>query len=60
MWGFFFMSLELFNDSEYGMPIEDRPLADRMRPKNLEEVYGQNHVLNQGGLLRNLIENDKT
>lgn len=35
------------------------PLADRMRPKNLEEFVGQEHILGQGKILRKLIENDK-
>lgn len=34
------------------------PLASRMRPKTLEEFVGQEHLLGEGKLLRNLIEND--
>ncbi len=33
-----------------------RPLADEIRPKNLDEVVGQRHILGQDGLLRRIIE----
>ena len=33
-----------------------RPLADEIRPKTLEEVVGQRHLLGPGGVLRRLIE----
>lgn len=33
------------------------PLADRMRPKELEDVVGQKHLLAEGKALRNIIEN---
>lgn len=32
------------------------PLADRMRPKNLDEVVGQRHLLADGRVLRRMIE----
>lgn len=35
------------------------PLADRMRPKNLDEVVGQSHLLGPGQLLRRMIEADQ-
>ncbi len=35
------------------------PLAERMRPQMLEQVVGQQHLLGQGKLLRQLIENDQ-
>lgn len=34
------------------------PLADRMRPKTLEEFEGQEHILGKDKILRKLIEND--
>ena len=34
------------------------PLADRMRPRNLDEFYGQEHIVGRGRLLRQLIESD--
>ena len=33
-----------------------RPLADEIRPKSLDEVVGQRHLLAPGGVLRRLIE----
>ena len=33
-----------------------RPLADEIRPRDLDEVVGQQHILGQGGLLRRIIE----
>ncbi len=35
----------------------NRPLADEIRPKTIEEVVGQRHLLAPGALLRRLIEN---
>ena len=43
------------NDSE----ISQSPLADRLRPKSLDEFYGQHNILNQDSILRNAILNDK-
>ena len=34
------------------------PLAEKMRPENLEEIVGQEHLLGKGKILRNEIEND--
>lgn len=36
----------------------DEPLAARMRPRTLEEVAGQQHILGKGKLLRRAIEAD--
>ena len=33
-----------------------QPLADKIRPQTLDEVYGQEHILAQGGILRRLID----
>ena len=32
------------------------PLAERMRPRSLEEFVGQNHLVGEGRILRRLIE----
>ena len=37
---------------------KNKPLADRMRPKTLDEFVGQEHLLGKGKLLRVLIEKD--
>jgi len=36
-----------------------KPLAERMRPRSLDEFLGQKHLLAKGKLLRNLIESDQ-
>jgi len=36
-----------------------RPLADRIRPKKLEEFVGQQHILGKGKILRKIIESDQ-
>ena len=38
---------------------QDRPLASRMRPRDLEEFAGQQHLLGEGKVLRRLIESDR-
>lgn len=36
-------------------PAADSPLADRLRPKSLDEVIGQHHLLGPDGTLRRMI-----
>lgn len=38
---------------------QNSPLASRLRPKNIEDIVGQEHILGEGKLLRRLIEEDK-
>ena len=38
---------------------QNRPLADRMRPSNLQDFVGQGHIIGQGKILRQAIEQDK-
>ena len=38
---------------------DDAPLADRMRPRTLEEFIGQEHLVGKGRLLRRAIEADR-
>jgi len=35
----------------------NKPLADRIRPQSLNEVFGQQHLLSENGILRKIIEN---
>ena len=35
---------------------DKKPLAEKMRPKTLDDVVGQKHILGKGKLLRRLIE----
>ena len=44
--------MTLFEDNEKSTA----PLADRMRPRTLEEFYGQEHIVGPGRLLRRAIE----
>lgn len=37
----------------------NQPLASRLRPKNLDEFVGQQHLIGEGKVLRKLIESDK-
>ncbi len=41
-------------------PTEAQPLAQRMRPRTLDEVVGQQHLLAPGRALRRSIESDHT
>ena len=44
-------------DNLFGNLYNDKkPLAEKMRPSNLDEFVGQKHILGQGKLLRRLIE----
>ncbi len=36
-----------------------QPLADLLRPQTLDEVFGQDHILGQGAVLRRLIDSGK-
>ena len=36
-----------------------QPLADEIRPASLDDVFGQDHILGEGALLRRLIESGK-
>ncbi len=50
----------------YNIPIKTKggfamyqPLADELRPKDLDDVCGQEHILGEKGLLRRVIESGK-
>jgi len=36
-----------------------QPLADLLRPQSLDEVFGQEHILGNGGILRRLVDSGK-
>ncbi len=40
------------------MRFSNKPLADRMRPRTLDEFIGQEHIVGKGKLLRRAIESD--
>ena len=35
------------------------PLAERLRPKTLDDLIGQEHLTGKGSILRNALENEK-
>ena len=51
--------MSLFEAAEKKNLESARPLAARMRPRNLDEFVGQQHFLGEGKLLRRLVEADK-
>jgi len=52
---------ELFSSSNKGKTStgENSPLADRMRPRTLEDIIGQDHIVGKGRLLRRAIQADR-
>ncbi len=46
---------DLFNADEPEKAPTGRPLADRLRPKNLDEVVGQEHLTGADGALTRMI-----
>jgi putative ATPase len=48
----------LFDEGERAAEARVAPLAVRMRPRTLDEVVGQQHLLGQGAPLRRLVEGD--
>src|SRR5678816_1843859 len=49
----------LADDPATAAPAAEAPLAQRMRPRSLEEYAGQQHILGPGKLLRRAIEADR-
>lgn len=50
--------LSLFDLQAEDNPSPSAPLADRMRPRSLEDYIGQEHLLGQGKVLRQMLEKD--
>ena len=49
---------DLFDKKGKELLEREAPLADRIRPKTLEEFVGQEHILGEGKVLRQAIETD--
>lgn len=49
----------MYGETSLFYNYEQTPLADRVRPRNLEEFVGQKHLIAPGKVLRKLIESDK-
>jgi putative ATPase len=50
---------DLFQEAAARYQASQAPLADRMRPRTLDEFVGQEHILGKGKLLRRSIEADR-
>jgi putative ATPase len=50
---------DLFDEQAEETLQESAPLADRMRPRTLDEFVGQEHFIGEGKLLRRAIEADR-
>ena len=50
---------DIFSEQGESFRATRAPLADRMRPKTLDEFVGQEHILGEGKLLRRAIEADR-
>ena len=51
--------MSLFEQSERANLERAKPLASRMRPRNLDEFIGQQHILGESKLLRRLLKADQ-
>jgi len=51
---------DLFADAAEKLQAEAAPLAQRVRPRTLDELVGQTHILGEGSALRRAIEDDRT
>lgn len=52
-------NMSLFDIQKTDTLNKNAPLAQRMRPQNLDEILGQDHIIGPGKLLRRAIETDK-
>ncbi len=53
------MTIDIFEANRQRQLSAHGPLATRMRPRSLDELVGQEHVLGPGSLLRKAIESDR-
>jgi putative ATPase len=51
--------MDLFEKRGEDLLASGAPLADRMRPRSLEEFFGQDHIVGPGRLLRRAIQIDQ-
>lgn len=51
--------MELFDQQAQIETDTERPLAERMRPRRLADLFGQEAVTGPGSLVRHAIENDR-
>ena len=53
------LPMDLFTDLRTANRLTAQPLAARMRPRNLDEFVGQEHILGPGKLLRRMLLADR-
>ncbi len=51
--------MDLFDYNDQQSYDDSQPLASRMRPRTLDELVGQDHIIGKGKLLRRAIEADR-
>jgi putative ATPase len=51
--------MDLFDHHRDALLKKNAPLADRMRPRTLDEFFGQEHIIGPGRLLRRAIQIDQ-
>jgi putative ATPase len=51
--------MDLFENAMHERMTHEAPLAARLRPRNMDEVIGQEHIVGKGKLLRRAIEADR-
>ena len=53
--------MDLFGEitSDPEKPAKHQPLAERFRPRNLDEFVGQEHIVGKNGFLREIIGRDE-
>lgn len=51
--------MDLFDYQGRKIADGSKPLAERMRPRNLQEFIGQDHVVGQDALIRRAVERDR-
>jgi len=50
---------DLFAEEERGAVTADRPLADRLRPRSLDQIVGQEHLVGAGASLRRMVDSGR-
>jgi putative ATPase len=50
---------DLFTPESEEIPATGQPLPDRLRPRNLDEIVGQDHLVGPGAPIRRMIDNGR-
>lgn len=53
------MMKSLFPEPEEPPITSETPLAERLRPRSLDEIVGQQHLIGKGKVLRSMVEQDQ-